>query len=54
MTNAELEVIEVAFTRPLKQAATQTPGMFSIMLPITPDFRDDIASRYPRPLCPQC
>jgi hypothetical protein len=53
MTNAELEVIEVAFTRPLKQTATQTPGISSIVIPITLAFRVSIASAYRRSLYPQ-
>jgi hypothetical protein len=45
MTNAELEVIEAAFSRPLRQIAIQTPGMSSIAIPITPDFQSNIASK---------
>ena len=54
MTNAELEVIEVAFTYPVKQTIRQSPGISSIILPINPNFKRDIASRYRRPLYPQC
>jgi hypothetical protein len=45
MTNAELEVIEVAFTRPLKQTATRIPGISSVKVPISPDFLSSIAGR---------
>jgi hypothetical protein len=52
MTNAELEVIEVAFIRPLEQTAIQTSGTSRVILPITPDLRDNIASKHPHQLFP--
>lgn len=45
MTNAELEVIEVAFIRPLNQTATQAQGMYPIIVPITSGLRGDIAGK---------
>jgi hypothetical protein len=46
MTNAELEVIEVAFIHPpLEQIAMQSPGISSIILPITPDSGSNITGK---------
>ena len=44
MTNAELEVIEVAFPHFLTQTTDEVPGILSIIVPISSDLQGDIAS----------
>jgi len=46
MTNAELEVIEVFFNRPLHLSGVPTPGISSWITPVTPDFRQTVASTF--------
>lgn len=54
MTNAELEVIEVAFPHFLTQTANEVPGVSSIIVPISSDLRGDIASECLRIVCSRC
>jgi len=46
MTNAELEVVEVAFDRPFRASDTKTSGVSTIATRLDADFRAVINSEF--------